>query len=559
MDSTLSGSILIDELLQTKALEPLPEVATAELKFIQDLDITAFSEAEVRAYIIDPIVRVLGYAKGSVFSVDLEKKIAFLKKDKFIDYKLTLWEENFWLIEAKKPQPRPTFAYDDLKQAVEYAIHPNINAALVVLCDGQKLEVFDREVSLSEPVLHIDRSNLITEFDKVRLLLEPWQIWFFQKRRILRLLDKVFDKEFNLARVAEFKSIIDRRLDSKRSVVLENFRAQIKSDDEMEKTETYLRNADPIDLIDVHFFLQHSTRATKVMIVSLVECCKLHPYHVTHQIFPDCPRDTNDMFYMHALWFLMEINKKNCPIHWLPAWLNGSERKLEKAIQRLIALSLSSFVSDQPRKIILLAATALRRICKILSISSEEQWRAGQLFHAIERHFTPELSWRQITASPPGHILQKLNTATLQATSHFVKDCRDERGEFLPQTARSKLIELWNVEKALLTQLSDYDKLKKERSLGELYPTEASNIVYDNLGHSCLCVINFFPDWKAYALTHHRLEIETIAAFGSWQAQELLGIKGMTNLPPPHDAVLADRFFFGDIKTLKILKEAYNF
>jgi hypothetical protein len=39
-------------------------------------------------------------------------------------------------------------------QAIEYAVHPNINAALVVLYDGIIVEIFDQEVSVTEPILH---------------------------------------------------------------------------------------------------------------------------------------------------------------------------------------------------------------------------------------------------------------------------------------------------------------------------------------------------------------------------------------------------------------------
>jgi hypothetical protein len=132
------------------------------------------NEEEVRSFFINPIVEVLGYDKGTDFSVDLGKSIAYLDKNKFPDYKFNLWQENFWLIEAKRPSPgRTKFGYDDLAQAVEYAIHPDINAALVVLCDGSLTEIFDREVSLTEPVLRVEQRDLVRDFDKLRVLLEP--------------------------------------------------------------------------------------------------------------------------------------------------------------------------------------------------------------------------------------------------------------------------------------------------------------------------------------------------------------------------------------------------
>lgn len=69
-----------------------------------------------------------------------------------------------------------------------------------------KIEVFDREISVTEPVIRMPRDRLAAEFDKLRHLLEPWQMWFFQKRRVVRLIDKVFNREFNMNRVEEFKN-----------------------------------------------------------------------------------------------------------------------------------------------------------------------------------------------------------------------------------------------------------------------------------------------------------------------------------------------------------------
>jgi len=559
MDASLTGLISLDDLRQSKALEPLPSAARDELARIQTVDVAGFSEAEVRAFVIDPIVRILGYGKGSIFSVDLEKKIDFLEKDKFIDYKMTLWKANFWLIEAKRPRPsKMAFEYSDLAQAIEYAVHPEVNAALVVLCDGEKLEVFDREASLTAPILRVRRTDLVAEFDRIRLLLEPWQIWFFQKRRIVRLLDKVFDREFNLSRVSEFKALIERRLDGKRAVVLANFRAQIKGEDDLTKTEAHLREADDVELIDVHFFMNNAARTVRVMIETLVARCEPSPFRILTRIFPDQPRDMNDLYCMHALWFLMALHDKQVETNWLPTWLAGPERTLVTAIERLIALGLTSFAADESRKIILLAAATLRRVFKILFVGREEQWQVGELMHAWNRFTTPEFSWAQIVASPSGQILGMLNGATMMATAQFVKDCTVERHNFLTASARSKLASLWNLEKGFLAAIPNYSNLRQERSLGELFPTEASDVSYDNLAHSCLCAIELFPSWKKNTLAQHRAEVELAAAFGSWQARDWLGIEHNAILPRPPDGAVAERFFFGDLATLKALLGAYQ-
>jgi hypothetical protein len=108
--NNLNRRIEIDQLLLSKKLEPLAEQHRAELEVIAKLDVSAFTEMEVRTYVIDRIIRILGYDKGTVFSADLEHPVTFLGKNIFPDYRLTLWNENFWLIEAKRPRMnKPAF------------------------------------------------------------------------------------------------------------------------------------------------------------------------------------------------------------------------------------------------------------------------------------------------------------------------------------------------------------------------------------------------------------------------------------------------------------------
>jgi len=169
-------ALKIEDLLQYKALPSLPEGDIPILEKIQALNTDGYTEAEVRAYVIDPIVKMLGYEKDTTFSPDLEKRIDFIDSRKYIDYKCTLWEENFWIIEAKKPnakRKRTHFEYAVFRQALEYAVHPRINAALIVLCDGDLFEVFDREENVREPILRFNRSDLALRFDHLRALLSP--------------------------------------------------------------------------------------------------------------------------------------------------------------------------------------------------------------------------------------------------------------------------------------------------------------------------------------------------------------------------------------------------
>ena len=564
IDDIYSKPLVLEDLLHFKALEPLSASSLEELDKLQKRDVSGLNEQEVRTFFIDPLVRLLGYDNGSDFSVDLGRQIEYLDKRKFPDYNFHLWKEHFWLIEAKRPlsENKGSFGYDALAQAVEYAIHPNINAALVVLCDGNSLEIFDREVSLTEPILHVDKTNLRRDFDKIRALLEPMQVWFFQKRRVVRLIDKVFDKEFNFNRVEEFRTLIDRRLLSKRSTVLENFRRNLPSNQQNSAEEQqYYSSASTEELVDLHFFYSHSEPANHTIIDILVARCETATFPVLYRMFPDHPRDINDMYMANASAFLAALGERRTQVEWLPAWIapgKQSSATLEEVTQRLLRQCLTCFEDDLPRKVIILASASFRRIFKILFLSNEAQWQKGLVMHFFGRYSIPELSWSQILSSPQNHLITMMDNAVMAAMNRFMERCQPERKEFKTEVAKLHLKELWDLEKKLLASIDDYPKLNRERNLGEGRMTEWAELNYDNLGHYTLCLLASFPKWMEYVKTVHRPLLETIAATGSWKAKELLDLQSTDAVDRLPDALLAERFFFGDLNTFQTLRNGYT-
>src|SRR3546814_14122663 len=67
-------------------------------------------------------------------------------------------------------------------------------------------------------------------------MLSPWHSWFFQKRRVLRLVDKVLDHEINLGRLREFRAELDDSLDRKRVTVMHNQRSISSKSDRSEES-----------------------------------------------------------------------------------------------------------------------------------------------------------------------------------------------------------------------------------------------------------------------------------------------------------------------------------
>jgi hypothetical protein len=544
--------------LNSKALSPVAEQVKLDLGKIEKLDVSLFSEADVRAEVIDPIVRALGYEKQTYFSLDREKHLKVMNKDLFIDYSMTLMQENFWVIEAKKVKRKALrFTDAEVLQALRYAAHPEINAALVVLCDGRILHVFDREESLIAPILAIEIKNLVRDFDKLRAMLSPWQVWFFEKRRVLRLIDKVFDREPNMNRLQEFRTLVDGRLGMKRSTVLRNYQALASKLNKNENLE-YFRKLHYAELIDLHLFLPHSVPEMNAISQRLVEQCHPTSFHVLHGIFPDLPRATNDTFWGSSLHFLLTLESSTQSLNWLPDYLRdaASTTDTANAIKRLIALCLNSFIGDPERRSVQLYANAARRLAKQMLVQQPGSEQSAKMLHAFVRHNVDELSFAQFVASPEGQLGGMLNNLEQSLTQRMVSECKDDRGNFDVAKANQRVKDIWRQERALLGDGVQYRAARQAMDFSDM-PWSEGSIAYDHLGHLCLCIIKSFPKWKAYALTEHKPDIQRLTQNGSWQAKEWLVEEHLT-LPALSVQNVAERFFLGDAETLLALANGYG-
>lgn len=547
------------KLLLSKKLEPLPADSMAKLQKIEKLNVSNFSEEDVRAAIINPILEVLGYEAGQIFSADHGHILNFLGKHRFPDYKMKLWNENFWVIEAKKPRIGAVeFGYAELAQAIEYAIHPEVNAALVVLCDGLKVEIFDREASVTEPAYRLEIAKLTQGFDQLRLFLEPMQVWFFQKRRILRMLDKVFDREFNMHRVEEFGQIVKNKLESKRQIVLENFRAAKLSDSDENLKRA--RAASLEDITEIYMFYENPVPIISATTTRLIELGNPNQFRVMHKVFGDTPGDSNDIYMGQALKYLLEMDRQNMDVNWMPSWLgtataDTSRRKI--AIEKQLDHCLTYFEAFEPYRVILLAERAMRRLLKVLAISSDDVRRKGNDLFALARHELPEMSWAQIVATPGGQLLQEIDIHTRMFTRRFVRTYFG-RQKSLIESAKQEIRTVWATELKALAAVSNYPALRKERSLGDMGMIEYSSVSYDNLAHCALCLMHGYDSWKAYLLNERRHFVEQAASMGSRAARAMLSIDQSTELKPMPDDWLANRFFFGDVETMRKLRAAYQ-
>jgi len=561
MSPLLTGPVNVDLLLLSKQTDPLSPEKIQALKHIQDYpDVERFNEAEVRSFIIDPMLRVLGYDKGTPFSTSLENNLTFLGQKRRSDYQVHLWEENFWLLEAKKPQAGvASFGYEDFSQALEYSVHPSVNAALIVLCDGLKLEIFDRDVNVDNPIVHVEMKNLVADFDKVRVILEPMQIWFFQKRRVIRLLDKVFDKEFVMDRVDEFSDLLQRRLGGKRNAVLQNFRRMVKPDSDAQRERAASESLS--ELAGLYMMFDFPVPIDNAVNRRLVELSLPNSFNVMYKLLPDHPRAVNDSFMSQTAAYLAGLAEKRETVEWLPPWLARGQQgsaALESAIRFFLDQCLTYFKDYEPYRIVLLAACAVRRIAKINVISNDGIRRLGADLHALARFTLPEISWSQIMASPEVQLISLMDTQAAAALDDFIAKNQADDGSFRTESAKVHLRRFWDLEKKLLVSVPSYPALLKERSLGDMRMTEWSSITYDNLGHLTLVRLHRFPKWKDYLLSERRDLLTQVASTGSWAAKDLLGVKREDESGGMTEEDLATRFFLGDVDTLHALRKGYE-
>ena len=383
-------------------------------------------------------------------------------------------------------------------------------------------------------------------------------MWFFEKRRISRLIDKVFDREFNLQRLAEFRQTVETQLQGKRGIVLSNYQKTFNAKRDHQEQIEQLRSMPTDDIVDGWFFLTLSAGHIFAMVHALVDRCLENPFPVLYKLFPDYPRDANDSYYAYSLAFLAVLHKKaentNFTMPWLPAWLkkpSSADRSLQAALEILMSRCLTQFRDDEPRKLTLLCYAAVRRILKRLAVLQESEWTFAEQRFAFMRYFTEEISWNAFVSSPAGFVLEAINSRSMTISSRLIASFKNEKGILQVETGKSKLRELWDLEARLIQAAPNYLALFRERNLGETYPTEAIDVRIDYLGHLSLCLLESLPDWKAYALEHHKSDIAALAPQGSWQATKWLGPKFPTIAPTEQE--LADRFFFGDIGALRSL------
>jgi 16S rRNA G966 N2-methylase RsmD len=136
-----------------------------------------FTEADVRAVIIDPILKELGFTYKNILR-DRQLKSPFLKigsKRRQVnlipDYVLKVENGFAWVLDAKAPSQKIVNS-DNVEQVYSYATHPEIRSNYFALCNGLEFACF-RTTETNKPVLYFKVSDIDEYWQALKNLLSP--------------------------------------------------------------------------------------------------------------------------------------------------------------------------------------------------------------------------------------------------------------------------------------------------------------------------------------------------------------------------------------------------
>lgn len=182
-----------------------------DIQLLADYPFEGRNEAEIRGDWIEPLLRLLGYGLGTRNDILRERTLRLAEATRMIgssrieiDFIPTVYGEQLWIIEAKRPQTgEDLFSTEHLGQAWSYATDPRIAVPLMCLCDGTRLGVYD-----------LTRSDWDTPvFDRPKAKLPEFFGQLFELLGAPRIADRIRRDQLRHLRSALMAQIDSKPLD----------------------------------------------------------------------------------------------------------------------------------------------------------------------------------------------------------------------------------------------------------------------------------------------------------------------------------------------------------
>jgi hypothetical protein len=160
-----------------KLMMEMKQTLFGGLDFESILSNRDFKEADVRANIIDPILKALGFTPENILR-EKALKSPFLRTGSrkrsvnlIPDYVLKVENGYAWVLDAKAPNQK-IIGGDNVEQVYCYATHPEIRSNYFALCNGLEFACF-RTTDTEKPVLYFPVKEIDKHWDDLRKTLSP--------------------------------------------------------------------------------------------------------------------------------------------------------------------------------------------------------------------------------------------------------------------------------------------------------------------------------------------------------------------------------------------------
>ncbi|NVM29200.1 MAG: hypothetical protein HWN65_10185 [Candidatus Helarchaeota archaeon] len=196
----------------------------------QKKDFSDWNESDIREEFITPLLRILGYARDTVYEIIREKSLKLKnpfqrvgRKRIKIDYIPQVRLKRFWIIEAK-PGTLKEMEFGDLLQTYLYATHPEVRGRFIVLINGWSIRIYETEsFEKWEDTLHIcNQDNCFQTFEKLLKILKADSLLDFHRSRLLDTIKENFSIEIDEKKLAYFRRDVGDLLLKMKKIVKKN-------------------------------------------------------------------------------------------------------------------------------------------------------------------------------------------------------------------------------------------------------------------------------------------------------------------------------------------------
>ena len=501
-----------------KYLRPLNTEQKNKLQKLSCKSLSGWKEEAVRAEYIAPILEILGYEKDTCYDVKyssetkLSKGLAKNGSKSWVlpDYYCLVWKQGFWIMEAKSaecsdPEKIPKPSVEDIGQGFSYALHPEVRAPYMVVCNGWWICLFDLDADdPTQPILEIEQSQLPQKFDELRKILGAEQITFHLKRKIIQRIDQVFAADCYPERIDEFVGAVKQAGERARPRVIGNFKVarDLKGKRSIQFTEEWL---DSLSLSELAIHpLEIARTVPEIEQICDAVLAKLpqdgHEGFFLSKLCLEEDRAVNTFYYLNSLYILGKLavtRQGHSP--WAPAAIknNGQTEITYQELYAWWAEFLLNHLKERPAfRMIWLMEGLFARIIKRLLVYTP----AGRTLISdrvnLQREHIPEEVLNLALPSPAKEVLMAIDIGINSGIKKYFDDHYDPgKRTWKASLAKQKYSESIVWEQHIEEATADYFQLLS--NLGsewiDFMSIDHINKDFDQLGAGVCGVLKEFP------------------------------------------------------------------